>query len=229
MKTISFFFTAFLLLVQSSPAQVRVGFTGGVHFWEGEQSNFYDSRVSSGTGYAVGGILDCPLIKRFSFLIEPTYVRRGTSAQPSGPQSYVSRLSFDLSYLELPILLKYSVGKNLRPFLVLGPTFGFNLSSRVGAEIRGPWFGDLEVEADAGNATRTFECSIEFGGGLSYKADDILTLFIEARYAHALGNTTTRGMAMISTKDVTVGADVNNNAARMINGFKIMCGFMVPL
>jgi hypothetical protein len=229
MKPIGLVVVAILALVQFSSAQVHIGLAAGVNFSEADQSNFYYSKSFSTTGYAIGGILDCPITKNLSLLIEPTYVEKGTYAQPFTYRDNLPRLSFDLSYLELPLLLKYSVGKDFKPYLVLGPSLGFNLSSNVGAEISGPWFGQLEVMAGAGNMVRTIECSLEFGGGMSYQLDDILTMFGEARYSLALSNTLRQGGVIVSMMDETVAAGVGNNAVYKNKGFIIMFGFTLPL
>jgi hypothetical protein len=229
MKTVGHLTATALFLVQLSTAQVRVGLVGGLNFSEADQSSFYYSRASSTMGYAIGGVLDYPLTKNLSLLIEPTYSEKGTSAQPISCQDNVSKVSFDLSYLEVPLLLKYSVGKDLRPYLLLGSTLGFNLSSNLGAEIRGPWFGQLEIETSAGSFVRELECSVEFGGGLSYQLDEYLALFVEARYAHAISNTVRHGMVLVSLPDETIGGEVQNNAIYRNKGFKIMAGFTFPL
>jgi hypothetical protein len=229
MKTFALFVAAILFLVTISPAQMHIGLAGGVNFSEADQNNFYSSKASSTAGYVIGGILDCPITKNLSFLIEPTYVEKGTYAEPVNFRGIVPKLSFDLSYLELPVLLKYSVGKDLKPYLVLGPSLGFNLSSNMGAEISGPWLGQLEVMANAGNMVHQVECSIEFGGGLSYQPDEMLTLFVEARYARALSNTLRRGGVVVSTMDETIAVGALNNAVYKNKGFIVLFGFSLPL
>ena len=220
---------AILLLVSPTPAQVQIGLTGGVNFSGADQNNFYYSRAISTTGYAFGGVLDCPVTEHLSFLIEPSYVEKGTYAQPFSYRGTVPRLSFDLSYLQLPLLLKYSVGKDLKPYLLLGPSLGFNLSSDVGAEISGPWFGQLEVMANAGSVMRDVECSVEFGGGLSYQLDDILTVFVEARYARSLSNALKQGRFIVSVANEMAAAEIENNASYRNKGFIVMVGFTLPL
>ena len=223
------FLTAALFLAQLSSAQVRVGITGGLNFSEADQSSFYYSKASPSPGYVIGGILDYPITKNLSLLIEPTYSEKGTSAQPTRYQDNISKITFDLSYFEMPFLLKYAVGHDLRPYLLLGTTFGFNLSSSLGAEVRGPWFGQLEVETGAGNAVRNLECSVEFGGGLSYQLDEYLAIFIEARYAHAISNALRHGIAVVSFPDESASGEWPNDASYRNKGFRLMAGFTFPL
>ena len=229
MKRFGFFTAALLFCAQVSLSQVRVGLTGGLNFSEADQSSFYYSKASSSTGYIIGGVLDYPVTKNLSLLIEPTYSEKGTSSQPIHYQNNISKVTFDLSYFEVPVLLKYSVGRDVRPYLLLGSTFGFNLSSNLGAEIRGPWFGQLEVETGAGNAVRDLECSVEFGGGVSFQLDEYLALFIEARYAHALSNTIRHGMIIVSVADESTSGEGPGNAYYRNKGLKLMAGFTFPL
>jgi hypothetical protein len=229
MKTVGFAATAVLLFVQLSIAQVRVGLTGGLNISQADQSSFYYSRASSTTGIVIGGVLDCPITKNLSLLVEPTYSEKGTTAQPVLYQDDVSKVNFDLSYFEVPLLLKYSVGKDIRPYLLVGTTFGFNLSSNVGAEVRGPWFGQLEIETGAGNAVRDLECSVEFGGGVSCQLDEYLALFVEARYAHAVTNALRHETALVSLPEESVGYEMQHGAVYRNKGFKLMAGFTFPL
>ena len=221
--------SAIFLCASISPAQTHIGLAAGLNFSKADQSNFYYTRASSSTGYALGGIIDCPVTKNLSFLIEPAYVEKGSSSQAFTILGNSPGLSFDLSYLEIPVLLKYSVGKDLRPYIVLGPSIGINLSSTVGAKISGPWFGELEVTADGGNIVRDIECSLEFGAGVSYQVDEILTLFVEARYTHAISNALRQTGVLLTTPDETITAGVRNNAVYKNSGVVVMFGFMLPL
>jgi opacity protein-like surface antigen len=229
MKTVGFSCLAILLLVGISPAQVQLGLAAGVNSSTAYQSNFSCTKTTSTTGYAVGGVIDLPVTERWSFLIEPTYLEKGTSTEPINIQGYSPRMSFDLSYLEVPILLKYSVGKELRPYIVFGPSLGFNVTSSVGAEISGPWFGQLEIVAGANDMVRTVECSLEFGGGLSYQLDEILSVFVEGRYSHTLTSALRQGGVTVSVLDLSVTAGGLNNANYKNRGFVFMVGFTLPL
>jgi opacity protein-like surface antigen len=229
MKTILFSITATFLVLSIAPGQARLGLAAGVNVSTAYQSTFTVITSTSTTSFALGGILDIPVTKRWSILIEPAYLEKGTSTEPVNVQGYSSRMSLDLSYLELPILMKYSVGKDLKPYIVFGPSLGFNLSSSVGAEISGPWFGQLEVIAGAHDMVRTVECSFEFGGGISYQLDEMLSVFVEGRYSHALTNALRQGGVTVSVLDLSVTAGGLNNANYKNRGFVFMFGFTLPL
>ena len=219
----------FSFAVADSQTQMRLGLAGGMNFSKADQINFYNSQAHSTTGFAFGGIVDCPISERVSLLIEPTYTEKGTYAQPQDLQGDIPKLSFDLTYLEVPVLLKYSMGKELQPYIVFGPSFGVNLSSDAGVQINGPWFGDLEVVANGGNMVNDVEFSMELGGGLSYEADDMLRLFIEARYSHALTNVLRQSGVFVSTGGMTVAAGFPSNAVYRNKGIILLFGFSIPL
>jgi hypothetical protein len=73
------------------------------------------------------------------------------------------------------------------------------------------------------------ECSVEFGGGLSYELDDILTVFFEARYAHAISNTWRQRGGFVSITEDIIGAGIDNGAVYRNKGFIVLFGFTLPL
>jgi len=228
MRSLGAVVAAVLLIVEIATGQARIGLAGGVNISGAEQSNFYYSRAYSTIGYVIGGIVDWPVSQNLSLLVEPTYVEKGTYAQPFSYAGIVPKVSFDLSYLELPVLLKYSVGKDLKPYLLAGPSFGINLSSSVGAQVKGPWFGQLEVMANASSVVKNVECSLEFGGGLSYQIDELMVLFFEARYSRSVTNTMNEGTFVMSLADETIGVEVGK-ADYKNKGIILLFGFTLPL
>jgi hypothetical protein len=83
--------------------------------------------------------------------------------------------------------------------------------------------------ASAGNMVHDIECSVEFGGGLSYQLDEILTVFAEARYARAISNTLKQGRVSVSVTNEMVEAGIESNAIYKNKGFIVMAGFTLPL
>src|SRR3990172_2481247 len=153
---------AMLLLAHSATAQLRVGLSGGLVFSEADQSRLYNTRASSTTTFIWGGLFDCSVTRGLSIVFEPSYVEKGTFARPIEIQGYIPKVSFEQTYLELPVLLKYSFGGTIKPHIVIGPTAGVNLSSTVRAEVSGPRLSRLEVESDVAALVRDFEYSLEF-------------------------------------------------------------------
>ena len=229
MKTKGLFIAAILLMSQSSTAQVRVGILGGLHVSGAEQTRFYNARASSSTKYAFGCVVEYAFARNLSLLAEPTYLEKGTSAQPISLEGTVPKIYFELSYIEFPLLLKYSIGHDLRPHVVIGPIVVINLSSRLRGELRSPGLGQLEIETNARDIVNNFEYSLEVGGGLSYELDEIVTLFLEARYSYGLNNVARNGKFTTSFLDEIVGGQLQNDPVYRNKGFKILFGFTFPL
>jgi opacity protein-like surface antigen len=229
MKTIGLLTAAVLLLPHGSPAQMRIGLTGGLHFSEAEQTRFYNARASSSTKYALAGILEYSFSRNLSLLVEPTYLEKGTSAEPLSFGGAAARLSLDLSYLEVPLLVKYSVGGHLRPYVFMGPAVGINLSSRLRADVRAFGLGQLEVETSARDIVRDFEYSLQIGGGLSYQVDEIIALFFEARYSYGINNIARNAKITATFLDEIAEGQLENDPVYRNKGFRIMFGFTFPL
>lgn len=228
MKTIGFLTAAVLLLPHGSPAQMRIGLTGGLHVSEAEQTRFYNAAASSSTKYAVAGILEYSLSRNLSLLVEPTYLEKGTSAEPLSFESAAARLSLDLSYLEIPLLVKFSAGGHFRPYLLLGPAVGINLSSRVRADVRAFGLGQLEIETSARDIVRDVEYSLQVGGGVSYQIDQIIALFLEARYSYGINNIARNGKITATIMDEIAEGQLESDPVYRNKGFRIMVGFTFP-
>ena len=220
---------AMFLLAHAASAQLRVGLSGGLVFSEADQSSLYSSKASSTMKYFWGGLLDYSVARGLSVVFEPSYVEKGTFARPIDIQGYVPKLSFDQSYFELPLLLKYSFGTGVRPHIIIGSTVGVNLSAKLRAEVQGPRIGRLEVETDAADLVRDFEYSLEFGGGASYDIDEYISLSVEARYSYGISNIVTKGSLSTSFGDESFVPELENDARYRNKGFRIRFGFSFPL
>ena len=229
MSSVRVLAVALLLIAQTAAAQLRVGLSGGVIFSEAEQSRLYNTRAGSTTTYFWGGLLDYSFTRGLSIVVEPSYVEKGTFARPFEIMGYVPKVSFKQSYLEFPVLLKYSFGGIVRPHIVLGSSLGLSLSSKVLAEVSGPGLGRLEVEADVANLVRDYEYSVEFGGGASYEIDEYISLSIEARYSYGITNVVRKGSFTASFGDESIAPELESDAVYRNKGFRIKFGLSFPL
>jgi opacity protein-like surface antigen len=229
MMRIGIFIGGVLFVFSTATAQVRVGFSGGILLSGAEQIRFYNSKAYSTTTYFWSGIIDCSITEGLSVMLTPSYAEKGTYALPVEVQGYVPKLSFRQTYVEFPLLLKYSFGSTIRPHLVVGTTVGVNLSSRVAAEVHGPALTRIELEADAASLVRDFEYSLEFGGGVSYEIDEYIMLTIEGRYSHGLSNIVRKGSVAKLYNDDFHALQLENEAVYKSKGFKISLGLTFPL
>ncbi|MFH0989495.1 MAG: porin family protein [bacterium] len=229
MTRLKFLPIVFLFVFHTLTAQVHLGLNGGFHFSQANQSNFYYSNAVSRPTHTFGAVLDIPLTRNLSVLLNPTYIEKETSASPFHTLVFSPTISFNLSYLELPLLVKYSVGNKLKPYILFGPTLGINLSSSLGAEIQGLPFAQIELEADANDLVDDLEYSLELGGGLMYQIDEFLDLSFEARYSHGLNNIIKSGRINGEFADEILGGNILNHAVYKSKGFSINLGFTFPV
>jgi len=229
MNSFKCFAIAMLLLDHTATAQMRVGLSGGLVFSQADQTSLYNTKASSTTKFFWGGLLDYSVTRGLSMVFEPSYVEKGTFAQPVDIQGYVPKLSFEQSYFEFPVLLKYSFGSEIRPHIIIGSTVGVNLSSKLRAEVRGPRIGRLEIETDAADLIRDFDYSLEFGGGASYEIDEYISLTIEARYSYGISNIVRKGSFAASFGDESFGRELQSDVQYRNKGFRIKFGFSFPL
>lgn len=181
--------TALLALPAMLPAQSSIGIKGGLTFATlSNKSPDWDTR----SGFAAGLAFD---LRSGPVGIQPEilYVQKGVSFDGSptegGPK---------LDYLEIPVLLKFTVPtEGIQPFIYGGPSFGLRLSCKV-AEIT---CDDDEVKStDFGAA---------LGAGIRVGGDKGLT--IEGRY--------TWGMRDLG--DFNSGVDSKTRTFMVLLGFSL--------
>lgn len=153
-------------------------------------------------GLAVGAFVTLALGPGLDLQPELLYVMKGAQYESNG-YTY----TFDLDYLEVPILLKYRLGAGVgvRSSLFAGPTFAFKLKAE-GTE-SGP--GGSET-VDYGDQTNALDVGLAFGAGLGIPAGaNLVTL--DARYT--LGLT-----------DWPDPADADEDLAMKNSGWLVMAG-----
>jgi len=120
--------------------------------WSGEDIGRHDAWMS----FALGGFLTFNIIDELSVQPELLFVQKGTK----WPDNDLN-LNFRLSYLELPILAKYSfaAGPSAKVFIFGGPALAF----KVGATMRFEWQGELITDDIKG--MKSLDLGLAFGAG----------------------------------------------------------------
>lgn len=173
------FLTFFILLsLTQTFAQFNIGITGGVNIASFDVKN-EDDEISSRTLWNVGAVGEYKINDQFSIKTEPMFLKKGGIVEKSNENP---ELIFDQAHLEVPIMLKFSMGEKNKVFLITGPTVGITLSSDLEADIEG-----INFEADLKDLTESIDFGIGIGGGFSF---DIYpgTLFIQGKYTFGLTN-----------------------------------------
>jgi len=103
------------------------------------------------------------------------YLRKGTGIEEGGDD-----IKLKYSYLEIPLLLRYSFRQNetIQPYVLAGPTLGFLMGAKVAFK-DGATYDDDE--------TKGLDFGVSLGGGVSIPKGN-KTFFGELRYGLGLAN-----------------------------------------
>jgi hypothetical protein len=215
-----------LLLISFSglSAQIRLGVLGGMNIASVKQKNILGPDLKSRVKYTLGGLIEYSPFKNLSLVAEPMYIEKGTKSEITFISMPGLKMNFDSDYFEIPILLKYSVGERIRPYLLAGATYGFNLNSS--AEIN---LGIIDFEFGMGDLMNTSEFSFTFGAGISYQVDELMFLQLEAKYCFGLNNMIHAGRTRIGIFDKYEVLEIPGNVDYSNRGFQLLLGLSLPL
>lgn len=205
-------------------AQLNIGLMGGMNFSYAKQNQFYFADAKSETKLALGGVIDYQFTKNFSVRLEPLYVEKGTYGRPLDTEGISPKISLDLSYVEIPILFKYSVGDVVQPYMFVGPTIGINTGSDLVLDAMG-----FNVAIDADDIVKDIEYSFNIGGGLNYKIDELVTIFMEAKYVFGLTDIVKKGEIEFDFDDEDDLHIIPGGTEYFNKGLQVMFGFSFPL
>jgi hypothetical protein len=189
----------------------QLGLIGGLNMANlSEENAEYDSRMCFG----FGGVVELGLGENLALCLQPMYLQKGASEDMMGITADIK-----LAYLEVPILLKYTLGSgSAKPYLLAGPTIGMNMSSKFVMEFLG-----VELEADTKDITESLDYGIDVGAGVSIALGKN-NLFVEARYNLGLA-------------DIFKAGEIDFEGDKMemedyevkTTGIQIMAGIKMPL
>ena len=119
------------------------------------------------TGFTGGAFLTYNISRRFALQPEVLYVTKGAKKG-----IFIFNVSWNLNYIEIPVLLKYGFATNGRtkPNLFVGPALGILTSANVSF---------IGTSYDVKSAMKTTDIGLVFGGGFDHKSftfDAIYTL-----------------------------------------------------
>jgi len=196
----------------------RIGFVGGLNIasFSGVDEDGEDLNFSSRTVLGLGVVLDLALKPNLSLLFEPMYLQKGAELTfESGPGK------FEAAYLEVPVFFKFALGtRTVRPYLMAGPTIGFNLSH----ELQFSAF-EQDFENNLKKLTRPIDFGLGFGAGVSFPISNT-SIFIESRYRLGLFDIAEAGVVEEAGFDpIEFGERLDVNT----KGIQIMLGITFPL
>lgn len=169
------FLTSFLLLLmQHSKAQeVRFGVRGGLSL-----SNIPEINASTNarTSFHLGGVMEALYDDKIAIQPEIIFSQQGFDYAQDG----VERV-FKLSYVHVPVMIKYYVSKNV--YVESGPQIGFLYSAELNTTVDGE-----QMDIDIKEGMRSNDLSLNVGLGFQVKKHLNLT----ARYCYGLTNVVDR-------------------------------------
>jgi hypothetical protein len=138
-----------------------------------------DFDLGNKTGWVAGGFVEIPFAPQFSFAPEVLFTQKGAKADAEDGGDEFS-LTLNVTQVQVPLLFKaHFSGGPVRPFVVVGPAFGFTAKADSKFELNGEEFDEEDIKDDI----ESVEFSLVFGGGVRFG-----NAMIEARYDFGLND-----------------------------------------
>ena len=175
-----------LLANSNSGSQVRIGVQGGLNFGTittSEQIPAY-TNWQGRTNIAFSALASIALNPELAIQFEPRYIKKGIRISWSVGLNPTD-VTETLSYLEIPILLRYSLPVfQSQPFVFAGPSLDLLLS----ATEEGTFFGYPHAPIDVKPNYNPNDLSFEFGAGWELPLVADLSVLPSIRYELGLKN-----------------------------------------
>ncbi|MBI1805060.1 MAG: PorT family protein [Ignavibacteriae bacterium] len=173
---------------------IRLGVDTGINLANQSFSHDPFNPKVSRSGVIIGGLAEIGISDLWCVQVEPRYIQKGmketgfviTGNDPT-PLS-TTNLVFKLDYLEIPVLLKATLGRdNFRPIVFAGPNVGFLLSAKNEWErYDAQQQGIIPASIDVTERYNSIDLSLDFGVGGEYQISPSVSLLADARYSLGL-------------------------------------------
>jgi opacity protein-like surface antigen len=204
-----------------------MGIIGGLNFadmyFPNHQSSD-DQEITTLLGFGTGAVLDISLSENIFARIEPMYLQKGGKIEEGNDPVNQPEGQIKSSSIEIPILLQYTFGNRIKPYLIAGPTVGYNLKSEIEFDMTG-----LKFKGDLKDVTETFDFGLTFGGGIQVPVGFGI-LFLEGRYTYGLINQQKSGTTTVSSNLLDFDLTSDKEEDKYTNrGFQLLTGISIPL
>jgi len=135
------------------------------------------ANTSLRTGFAAGGFIAVRFGNGFSVQPEVLYTQKGVKIDYSDGSTSAD-LRYTADYIDVPVLARYTFGKGVRGYVIAGPSFNFQLNTKVATSFFGQ-SGEQDVSEDV----ESLEFALVIGGGI-----ELGPLLLEARWSEGLTN-----------------------------------------
>jgi hypothetical protein len=172
---------AALMVAAASPTYaqgVTFGAKVGVNFADisasgDDDPEEVDFEMGNKIGFVAGGFVEVPFAPQFSFSPEVLFTQKGSKGDMEfAGDEYTA--SLNVTQVQIPLLFKANFStSSVRPFVVVGPAFGFTAKANSKLELNGDDFDEEDLKDDV----ESVEFSLVFGGGVRFG-----NATVEARY-----------------------------------------------
>lgn len=201
-----------------------MGITGGLNFSNIHISAPDAQETSNFTRVGIGSVLDLGLSEHFFIRIEPMFLQKGGRIEEGADPQNQPEGQFRFTFIEVPILIKYRFGRGVSPYLVAGPTVGYNIKS----ELQFEWLG-LTFEGNMKEVTKKWDMGLVCGGGFQIPVK-WGAIFIEGTYTFGIKNQQGTGTVDVSSGDFQFQLDVNEAETGYKNrGYRFMTGVLIRM
>jgi hypothetical protein len=217
----------FAVMTPAMPAfgqELYTGVVGGVSFAD-LRVTFADPtmtnyEIKSRTLFGVGGFVGISVNEFLSVQLEPMYIAKGgTYAERTIPE-----MKIESSQLDLALITKLGIGREIRPFIAVGPYMSFLFDASMKVNLVG-----REWEGDMMQALKRTEYGIVFGAGVGIQVWKG-SVFIEGRYALGLTNVNKGGSFDLKYSGVVADRITTDPKDEIkTRSILVMIGYQLPL
>ncbi|MFV1980866.1 MAG: porin family protein [Rhodothermia bacterium] len=183
-KTFSVWLIAAVLLVVPASARAQIQLGAKVGFAVTNFLGDSDPQFQSKANFTGGFTFRHEMTRNHSIQTELLYVVKGSKTQ-TRINDVPSDLSFTVTYLEVPALLRYSFSprSGVSPIIAAGPVVSWNIDSRVKWSAVG---SDVEF-SDSDDSIRGIDLGVAAEAGVDFKWD-LRTISAGLRFTYGVSN-----------------------------------------
>lgn len=216
-----FILTSLMMVPAIHGSKFHLGFRAGLN---ASDMNIVEDEmkqdVSARNGVCLGGILEFRLAGHLLLHTGLTFIEKGGIYHMDDGND----LDIRGTLLNVPILLKYTFGKKVQPYIFAGPTLEFLLASRGRMTALGH-----DLEADYINSNHKTGISLTGGFGIAFPLKG-MSILLEGRYDHGLTDFNKGGLAEYKDQDtVILIQDIDPDSQFKLRGVQISLGIMIPI
>jgi hypothetical protein len=206
--------------LNSSAQNIQYGFHSGININSAYGSALSKEYKRSLTGASIGGHIKFNITPYFGIQLQPQYDQNGWTyrnlyfATGSGSAIGQGEVVSRLSYINLPVLAQYEMGKKIKFHIVAGGFAGVLLKNMLITNITDPAPpNETSTSKSKSNSRRSINAGISFGAGLQIPAGKKLKIDIQVLDNYGLANINKPGNMSPST--------IKTNALGLLAGISL--------